>query len=261
MFKKIIILLAFSLVLACKSKQKVVEKSIVKIPENKEISAENVLQNHTKLPYNFSTLLIKTSVDFKDDKQSIGLNADIKIKKNEIILVSVKLLGITMAKAIITPKEVKYYEKINNTFFEGNYATLSNWLGTDLDFQKVQNLLLGQIITSTKNSNFNLENLQNILVLKSKANENLQEKYVFDSNNFTLKSQEINQITKNRSVSINYLAYNSFAESIFPKELTIFAKQNQKQTEIKLEYRNVAFNENLTFPYSVPEGYKQITID
>ena len=41
-----------------------------------------------------------------------------------------------MAKALITPTKVSYYEKINNTYFEGDFSLLSNWLGTDLDFQK-----------------------------------------------------------------------------------------------------------------------------
>ena len=51
-----------------------------------------------------------------------------------------------MAKAMITPTKVSYYEKINNTYFEGDFSMLSNWLGTDLDFNKVQNLFLGKAI-------------------------------------------------------------------------------------------------------------------
>jgi hypothetical protein len=39
------------------------------------------------------------------------------------------------------------HEKINNSYFEGDFSSLSQWLGTDLDYSKIQNLLLGQAMT------------------------------------------------------------------------------------------------------------------
>ena len=94
----------------------------------------------------FKTLYIKSNVKYNDEKQSQNLTAEIKIKKDEQILVSIRFLGITMAKALITPASVSYYEKLNSTYFEGDFSTLSKWLGTDLDFNKVQNILIGQAI-------------------------------------------------------------------------------------------------------------------
>jgi hypothetical protein len=49
-----------------------------------------------------------------------------------------------MAKASITPTSVSYYEKIKGTYFEGDFSALSQWLGTDLDYNKIQNMLLGE---------------------------------------------------------------------------------------------------------------------
>jgi hypothetical protein len=31
--------------------------------------------------------------------------------------------------------------KIKGTYFEGDFSALSQWLGTDLDYSKIQNLL------------------------------------------------------------------------------------------------------------------------
>jgi hypothetical protein len=50
-----------------------------------------------------------------------------------------------MAKASITPTSVSYYEKIKGTYFEGDFSALSQWLGTDLDYNKIQNMLLGSL--------------------------------------------------------------------------------------------------------------------
>jgi hypothetical protein len=35
-------------------------------------------------------------------------------------------------------------KKIKGTYFEGDFSALSQWLGTDLDYNKIQNMLLGE---------------------------------------------------------------------------------------------------------------------
>jgi hypothetical protein len=38
-------------------------------------------------------------------------------------------------------------KKIKGTYFEGDFSALSQWLGTDLDYNKIQNMLLGEPLT------------------------------------------------------------------------------------------------------------------
>jgi len=35
----------------------------------------------------------------------------------------------------------------------------------------------------------------------------------------------------------------------------------RRKTTITIDYNNVTFNEELSFPYSVPEGYERISIN
>jgi hypothetical protein len=46
-------------------------------------------------------------------------------------------------KSIDNSNSVSYYEKIKGTYFEGDFS-VSQWLGTDLDYSKIQNLLVGK---------------------------------------------------------------------------------------------------------------------
>ena len=48
---------------------------------------------------------------------------------------------------------------------------------------------------------------------------------------------------------------------ILPLSLAIDARQKENKTNINIEYKNVTFNEDLSFPYSVPEGYERIYMD
>lgn len=226
------------------------------------LSAEKIIQNHyTNNKVNFSTLYIKSSAHYEDSKQAQSVTAEIKIKKDEKILVSVRFLGITMAKALITPQSVQYYEKINGTYFEGDYAGLSKWLGADLDFNKVQNLLIGQAIDDLNKGKYSVSILDKLYKLEDSKNTSLTKLYFFESNNFLIKKEEISQAQQQRSLQIMYPDYKKYEEMILPLSMEINANQNESKTKINIEYKTVTFNENFSFPYSVPEGYERIYID
>lgn len=257
--KKLSLFLVVLFLFSCKPKQKIAENIPVKETKNETIA--NIIQNHYAVKRDFKTAFIKAGIDFQDAKQSLSLSADIRIKKDEIILVSVKFFGIVMAKAILTPTQVKYYEKAGGKFFEGDYRTISDLVGTDLNFTKAQNLLLGIAIDDLKIGKYELSTDQNILKLNQITTDNFKKSYVFDASNFYLQQQEVIQNKPQKLFLVNYTNFKNFTECVLPGNLDIVAKQEEKTTNINIEYKNAAFNEDLTFPYAVPSGYEQIKIN
>jgi hypothetical protein len=75
------------------------------------LKSSKIIANHYNNKSDFSTLYIKADAKYSDDRSSQNVTAEIRIKKDEQILVSIRFLGITMAKASITPTSVSYYEK------------------------------------------------------------------------------------------------------------------------------------------------------
>jgi hypothetical protein len=73
------------------------------------MKAAKIIGNHYNNKSNFSTLYIE-QIKYADDKQTQNVTAEIKIKKDEQILVSIRFLGITMAN-IDNSNSVSYYEK------------------------------------------------------------------------------------------------------------------------------------------------------
>lgn len=244
---------------SCKPKKTVAEQAISNetIVDNK---AKEIIKKHYENVLNFETASIRTSADYQDKKQSLSIGADIRIKKDEIIWINAKVLGIPMAKAIITPTRVSYYEKLNNTYFDGDYSVLTKMLGTDLDFEKVQNLLLGKPIDNLTKEEFIAEVVDNLFQLKSKANSVTEKLFSFESANYLLKKQFINQAAQNRNVSVSYPSFTNQNNMFLPTGVNIVANQKD-QVKIDIEYKKITFNEALTYPYSVPDGYTPINID
>ena len=227
---------------------------------SQNIPSEIIIANNLSNKIDFTTLVIKANVKYKDDKQTQNVSAEIKIQKNEKISVIVRFLGFTMAKALITPTAVQYYEKLGGKYFEGDYTTLSSWLGTDLDFDKVQNLFLGKPLNDLTKDTFVASILDNFHKLQSVKDSTYTKNYFFESDKFLIKKQEFSQVSQNRALQIFYPNFQLINEMILPLSLIIDAKVDNSNNNITIDYRSVSVNEEITFTYAVPEGYERIFI-
>ena len=252
MKKSIAILLIALSFASCKTAQKAVvaEGSAAEAKGVKE-----VIEGHYANPKEFSTLLIKASADYSGDKNSLSANAEIR-------LISVKAVGFTMAKAIITPTRVSYYEKIKNTYFDGNYEALSRWLGTELDYAKVQNMLLGDALYDLSKGKYTASVEGGQHKLKSADRSAITKLFFFEGAKFLLKKETISEAgTEPRNLEISYPAHKEYPKGILPASIKIEAEQTKDRVNLSIDYKSVVFDEKLTFPYEVPEGYEQIFID
>ncbi|WP_130733192.1 DUF4292 domain-containing protein [Flavobacterium sp. J27] len=257
MRKLFILLFVAAFLFSCKSKKTVVDGVAIK-----EVSSVKIIQGHYKNSPDFKTIAIRANAKYKDNHQSHSVNADIRIKKDEMIWINVKMLGFPLAKVLITPEKVSYYEKINNTYFEGDFSMLSNWLGTDLDYTKVQNLLLGYAVDDLKKGKYenSIEENWYKLTEKEKKTATVAKEFYFESANFLLKRENISQPTENRKLEIQYPSYQNEMAIFLPNEIQIKATQKEEVT-ISLFYKSITFNEDLNFSFSIPEGYDRVSVD
>ena len=254
--KRYLVIIVLVFLVACKSKSVVVEANK---PTNNRMTANKIIENYYNNKIDFSTLYIKSNVQYADDKQTQNVTAEIKIKKDEQILVSVRFLGITMAKASITPTSVSYYEKMGGKYFEGDFSTLSQWLGTDLDFNKMQNMLLGRAIDDLEKGKYT-ESVTDQVYRLDQVSDKFKKAFYFDANNFLLNKQEIMQTEGGRMIQVAYADNKVYKEATLPTKVLINAIQPKGKAQINLEYNTITINEELSFPYSVPNGYKRIII-
>jgi len=255
MRKYSIILLSLFLLFSCKAKYKVKENSA-----NETLTANKVIQFHYDNGKDFQSINIRANAKYRDEKQSHSVTADIRIKKDEIIWINIKLLGFPVAKAIITPNKVSYYEKINNTYFDGNFDVLSNWLGTALDFDKVQNLFLGNAIDDLTKGNYVAKIENEYYKLTERLESGTTKEFYFEGANFLVKKETIIQSLQKRSLEVHYPSHTKINNIFIPNSITIRAKK-EEEVKIDLDYKNITFDEKLNYSFSIPNGYEEIIIN
>ena len=255
--RKYLLLLVLPLFFACKSKALVATEKA-----EKTLSADKIIKNHyLNDKIDFSTAYIKANVNYKDHRQSQSVTAEIKIKKDEMILVSIRFLGITVAKALISPDRVQYYEKPNSKYFDGDYSTLSKWLGTELNYQKIQNMLLGQPLDNLRDFKYNSSIFEDMYALESVNKSTVKQGYYFEAAQFLLKMQTLADESQGKSLTVFYQEHSEFPQGTLPKRFTIEAVQEKGTSTIGIDYKSISFNEDFSFPYSAPSSFERINID
>ncbi len=253
MIKKIIPIIILTFALSCKSTKVLTGGAI-----NKNLSANAIIKNHYANELDFNTISGKMKIDYKDDHASQGFTVSLRMEKDKAIWISAPL-GIV--KAYISPKRVSFYNKLDNSYFDGDFNYLSKLLGTDLNFEKVQNLLLGQAILDLRKDKYLADiSLDTYNLQPKNALELYKILFQIEPKHFKIGNQQISQPENARVLNIQYSNYQEVDSRILPNEINIVAKLDDNESKIDIEYKNIELDRKVKFPYSIPNGFKEITL-
>ena len=255
--KRIIYLVVLLLMVsACKTAKTATGISIPNISSNK------IVKNHYKVDFKKKTINASLRLKYDDGHVAQSVSIKMRMEKDSAIWMSGRFLGLTMAKIYITPNSVQFYDKIGKQYFKGDFKLLSNFLGTEVDFDIIQNLLLGQALTNLEDRDLDAEIVNNSYKLVPEEQEELFDiLFWVNPENFKMNKQEIRQVDLQKKLAINYVDYQIISKVAFPKNINIVAVDKSDRVLLDLEYRSVVFDQRVSFPFSIPSGYAQIKIN
>ena len=256
MLKKTFYILFISvLLISCKSK--IVEGSTAIA-----MSSKNIIENHYERQFAKKTIYARLKAVYRDKDNLQTVTIKLRLEKDKTIWMSGTLLGIPFAKIIITPTKVQFYEKLNKTYFEGDFALLSDFLGTDVDFEIIQNLLIGQSILDLEEKKYTAKVQGDTYMLIPKKQEELFDiLFWINPVNFKMNKQEVRQPEAQKRLTVAYAEYQKIKDEVFPRLINITAVDKTTRTFIDLEYKSVEFDRKLNFPFKTPQGYQEIYLD
>jgi hypothetical protein len=200
-------------------------------------------------------------VKYENGEDAQSLTVSLRMEKDQKIWIKASLLGITLAKLYITPESVSYYETISNTYFDGDFSLLSDWLGTEINFEKAQGILLGQSI-------FDLDSryISNVVANKYKLQPKTQphnfiHSLLVNPDNFKISSESLSQPTDDRMFTINYGDYQNLEGGYYPSDFRIIATQKEEKTQIVVNYKKIDYNVSIRFPFTIPNGYEEMQLN
>lgn len=253
--KHIYLFLIGIVVVSCSSKKSIAEKTA------NYLSTEKIINQHYKSSFKAETMNAKVYAVFDNEKNRMGADVSLRMEKGKIIWMSVSKFGFTIAKLKITPQNVQYYEKWQKVYFDGDFSLISNKLGIELNFEQLENILLGQSIEKLYPNNYVSEIQKNTYKLTEKEMEKIFSfQFLINAVDFKINKQSVLDRKEQRHLTIDYKNYQTIGKETLPKHVIIKATENNKSTEITLSYKQVETGKSLRFPFRIPSGYKKIKL-
>lgn len=251
------IVLVSVLLVGCKA-----TKGVKDTGATQKMSTTEIITTHHSKATTFSSLKAALNITLNTAEKEEKFTASLRIKRDEKIWMSIGKMGIPGAKLLITPTKVQYYNKIDNTYFDGDYAIISSWLGTDLNFNQLQAVLIGESMFTLEPTQYDSEVLDHGYLLRPEDMNPLLEHYItINPSNFKLKTQEIAQPKEFRIFTVDYNSYQNVTEQLVPLLINMTMVEKTSETQIDITYRNVSLNQELRFPFKIPSNYKEIQIE
>ena len=132
-----IVLLLLS-IFSCKTK-----KAILSGPQISQQEAIDKLYNHNR---NFEWFSAKGKMQFKSNVESGKGSINVRIRKDSVIWMNIKKLGMEVARVLIEPDSIHIIYRLDRSFERGKLSDYTRSYGLDLSFDKMQDFFVGNVI-------------------------------------------------------------------------------------------------------------------
>jgi len=265
---KLVFGLLFILILAglqsCKTKREIIKKPL------KEQGETFLLEKMAASELDFESFSARCAVTVITDKKSkTDFRGQLRIQKDSIIWMSLSpALGIEVARLMITQDSIWFINRIDKTYFRGDYDFINSFFQTTVDFDILQALLLGNDMVDYEDENFRAS--IDAMDYRLSANRRAQKKKLLrdeESPNILVQNIWLNpdhfKIVKvnlkefgeeNKQLEVRYSRFGAVHDQLMAGMLEMLL-QAEKKLQITMQYNGIAIDESLKFPFNIPSKY------
>lgn len=268
----LVFLCVIVLIPSCSNQKKIVLNNGKCILDFK--NAKTLTTNLKQSEFKFDRLKAKLNIDATIDSSSNSFSMSLRMKKDSIIWMSMSKLGIEGARMLITKDSVKFINTIKKQYFSGDFYFLSQYLNTELDFEAIQSLLIGNSVTfydeaekikpGIDNCQYTLGTIRKFKLRKvmekgKELKDAVQSIYLIPET-FKIARILFYDFKPDRSLDAQFGAFAIPEKSnnqLFPYKMSYVIKA-EKNVSISIDYDKVLLDEELSFPFKIQDNYERI---
>jgi hypothetical protein len=286
-------MIAALLLIACKSKKDTVKKDPLR-----NRTAGFLLRHYEENKFDFEWAGMKVDAEYVVMGETQGFKATIRMKKDSAVWISITpALGIEMIRMLVTPDSLKYLSKIpeNKFYYLGTFEDINKLIGVGLDFDMLQDILVGNAIGLEKDEGrfrSETENESYLLISKYKrrvrrvvgvddrrleddtivVNTNdpryqrtlkrvdeedgmIISRYWVEPEHYRLVKSVFNDLIKQRTMELHYSEFQLNEDQIYPSQCRLILNNPSAQQELNFEITKISTGKPYDFPFEIPEDY------
>jgi len=257
---------------SCKTRQKALPPA-AEVKPLQDRSVQELLDRLDSAAFKADWINAKAGVTLVQGSSELSFNISLRARKDSIIWISISpMLGIEVARVMITPDSVKVLDRISNRYQTGTFEAINRMLQLKVNFEIVQSLLVGNFFAYKKNENrFNSVYLEDKFYILSSLNKKklkraleekdlnkpvIQDVYINDAYFKIFKmSVEDQKIGKSLLVEYDDFRQTDFGQFPFKSNTKV---TSEKELEIKIEFGKIVVGEIQEFPFNIPSNYERV---
>ncbi len=248
------------------------KKSVIRQPL-REQGHSYLLEQLSKNELKYNWLSARCSVVVVSDKKTkTEFNGQIRMKADSILWISLSpALGIEVARLMITSDSIKFVNRLDKSFFTGDFDFISNKFQTTIDFDILQAIILGNDLHSYENDSFRAgvdgweyklqttNRLKKRKYYKQKSNPKILVQSIWlNPDNFKISRVHLKEFgDDNRRLQVDYSLFKPIDNQLFPSNLLIDL-QDGKKMQIQITFTKIELDSPQSFPFKIPDNYDRM---
>jgi hypothetical protein len=197
------------------------------------------------------------------DGKTTPIAGTMRIQKDEAIYISVApILGIEVARAIITPDSVKLLNRLESTYYVGDLRVLSRMFNADIDFYMLQALLTGNDFPHFRTDQFTLNDESVLIQLDaqqrtriSNQGEPIKQALSIDPDIMRIRTNVIEQSNPTRALRADYKKYDNVSGQLLPSDLKLMFADEKDTSNLEMMFTRTTLDVPQNMEFSVPSKY------
>ncbi|MCB2208649.1 MAG: DUF4292 domain-containing protein [Bacteroidetes bacterium] len=263
----LVFIAAILLVSSCRSTRSALKRPL------KEYGFDYLYKKMLENQVNFSYLSAKFNVVYYQGKKKTDLRGQFRIKKDSLTWISLSpALGIEAARILLSDDSVKFINRLNKTYFTGEYKLIDSLLNTTLDYSILEAMILGNELTEYDINKFRASidgglyritiqerrKIRKYLKTNEISSKVLVQNIWLNPDNFKINKVELKELgDDNRKLEVIYMDYQEVDGILLPEEVQINISASTP-IDINIRFGKTEINEPLRFPFAIPRKYDEL---
>jgi hypothetical protein len=218
----------------------------------------------------FDWFTARFSAEYENKGKENSFNGQMRIRKDSLIWITLTpMLGIEAVRLMISQDSVKMINRLNDTYFVGDYDYVNKFLDTNIDFDLLQAFLLGNDLQYYEDGKFRAvidrgeyklttgERHKLKKFVKS-SNEKLKifiQNIWLDPESFKITHADVKEIGKdNIKLESTYENFEAVDGQLFPRKMQYVIRANNV-IRVKADFSKMGINVPQQFPFKIPSNY------
>ncbi len=243
--------------------------SAVTAPSSTESTAAAVVKNVAKNQVTKTFLTAKVKVEIEGLGKSLSANGTLRMKRNDVVQLSVTFLGMEVGRLEFTPQDVLIVDRLNKQYVRAAYSEVSFLKKANLDFYALQSVFWNELFVpgernaANSASRFTLSYQNGTPVLSLTNTPQLSYSFLTQPNPALLTALVVKgtKDTDKGEFRFDYSDFSAFDGRQFPNAMSMKVTGTGKDVGLKLNLSRLANDSDWETRTTVSSKYTRRSVD